>query len=313
MGCPYHGLARLPGQAFESAGREMRRTLQDAAFDIESVLTHISSQNMRTKAGRQAVQAASYGAASLVIDHYWKFLKEQPIKERLTALRRVSKASSHAESVCELQGVLLTLFTEMRDQFAQLLSVRMKSSPSQISRKDELFLVFASATQRRTPARRTLPFPQISDLSSLLGRMVGIAPATFLRDVGRAPTHAELCSLLREPAVFRFFVEVMTNKRETVLPLLAWLEGQTSCNLDDPERRFNPNHFEVVHERGAHALRLKANIAITYREILAQNAKGKVAQVAMGCPVLYGGKFKEMYDWMLDLYLDWLALEDSLQ
>lgn len=150
----------------------------------------------------------------------------------------------------------------------------------------------------------------MSDLIVMFGRMMGVAPVVFRRDAGRAPSEEELFGLFRHPSIMRFFLEIMSNGREATLPLIAKLEGFPKANLDDLNREFGAEFFEVRRESGVRILRIKPSVVLEHRAQIAQATdeilrQGKNLPRAMDCPVLYTGKFKEMYAWVCQCFEAW--------
>ena len=315
MACPYHSLARLPGQIIDDSARTLRRALEENLADPEQLLREHTARIKDASADSTALQAEAYAGASFVIEQFWSFIQRQNTKEVFTLLRKNHPRATHRENVTKFMAYFLILLTQMRDRFVEEARARMKAE-AETGKDDALLLLFFSAAQKRYPDLGRLPFPQISDLVVMFGRMVELAPAVGERDIGRPPSQEELFRLFRNPSVIQFFLEVMSNSREAVLPLIALLEGNLEADLNDLDRVFRPQLFEVQRKGEAFVLGLTPEIRARYhRDItnaLARAARqGERQPHAMGCPVLYSGIFKELYNWVRTSYEEWETAASS--
>ena len=308
------GLAVLPGQTVSSAGRACRKEFELASFDADAVLESMAKLDMRKNADRAKMHAISSAAASFVIEEYWKYIESRDLPAEMRALRASGTSTTFQARVCEVGGYLLKRLNAVRDEYKDILLDRIKPK-TPMSKADQLFMVFIQAAWRRNTKMTRIPFPQVIDLSSLLARMLGAAELVFERDVGRRASRDEVFELLRGPSVLRLFMEMMSNVRGLVMPLMARMEGRTGldCNLDDPNRRFRPEFFEVYEQDGQRLLRLKPSITKAYREAAAARAKKfKSRPETLGCPAMYTGEFRTMYLWMLALFEERFPDDESI-
>jgi hypothetical protein len=148
----------------------------------------------------------------------------------------------------------------------------------------------------------------MKDLVTMIGRMGDVIPKIYERDLERAPTDEELFAGLQHPSLKRMFMEMMTNSKEILIPIFSQLENGLAKNLDDYEGAFDPINFKLEEGKdGQKQLVLRPEVIQRFRDVWAMIAEkratdGKTPPRALQCPVLYTGKFIEMYDWVASEY-----------
>lgn len=309
MPCPFDHktLRRLPGQDHDQSARAERQRILGGADNLEMLLKEAKGKNAH------GIRVSTYAGASVVIDHYWPFIVET--ERRLRPFSGNFKAqyagAPHEKQVSAFMAYLHVVANQARDNYSNALKERVSKGPID-NDADRVAIYFMEVGRKRHRKLGGLPMPSPDDLTTVFGRMVQIAPAVFERDMGRAPSQEELFALFRHPSVMRFFIDMMSNSRELMYPLFATMEGTKRQNLNDSKRRFNPERFEVATVGNTQVFRLKASVLEEMHrrctEMQARRAKrGSKAPVALGCPALYTGKFREMYEWTLLCFEDWMA------
>lgn len=147
----------------------------------------------------------------------------------------------------------------------------------------------------------------MNDLVVLFGRLAGVLPEVYRRDIGRDPSSLEIMEVLRDPSVLGFCTELMANSKEVVLPLISQLEGVERGDLNNLENRFLPDPFtlELVGDRLA--LRVREEVVSAYRQSIENMTKGTNPKRTLGCPALYGGKFREVFRWVDRSFEAWVT------
>ena len=110
--------------------------------------------------------------------------------------------------------------------------------------------------------------------------------------------------------MLRLCVEIMYNDRKSTHPLFAKLEGAKRGDLNDVNRKFGTQFFEIHEEDGTRSLRIKPAVMAEYcshyaKAALRRKKRNKPAPRVLGCPALYTGQFRDMYEWVCKHFEDW--------
>lgn len=290
-------LARLPAQEQDAAARDRRKEIESLSLTQEEL-------NAFTHAETDATKVESYAVASFVIEQFWDYLKKHELgtQERDSVLEPLP---GEGETIAQqFAHALSTRLNEYRDRFVADLQTSLDAkADGEISKAEALVLRYFSVNVGRGEG---LAFPSMNDLVSLIARMADVVPKVYERDAGRASTDEELYASIAHPATKRLFFEMMTNSRDILLPVIARMEGATYADLDDYTRSFRDTFFAIQHDaQGGEYVGFRPEAAQWFRNvftIVAENraASGDVPPRALQCPVLYTGKFIEMYDWVAD-------------
>lgn len=312
MPCPYQSLVRLPGQIFDGSARELH--VRFAAVSDDEAREAVAEALARNapRADTLAIQRDRYALSGFVIQAFWRFVQRKPYERAFSVIRRDFRGATHQEKVWKFSLDFLLLLEELRknffDEYEGSLET-MEPMPSELS----LQVLFQLAG-KELDSDGGLAFPSMADLVVMFSRIAGVIPEVFERDLGHEPTEAELLAVLRHSSMKHFFAEIMTNSRATTYPLLDKLEQVPKGDLNVIERTFAPEFFEIVSDKGPH-LRLKPSFIATHRAEMEQAATERAAlgepePRAFGCPALYTGKFREMYDWVSRCFERWYRTAD---
>lgn len=310
MKCPIHSMRRIPGRVYDQAPRKLRQAFLDGAVDPESFLKENAWRYPRTAHARFDNQVKSYATASLVIDMYWELVKKQPVDLMLAHVKKKHGGGTHQEKIRSFSVILLALLKAMQNKVLDEAKERHTQKSS--SPEDHILMCFFAVATKRHMHLKGLPFPSMADLVVFFARLVGVVPAVFLRDVGRPIEQHELFAIARHPSMLRLCVDVMSNDRRSTYPLFAKFEGKRRGNLNDVDRTYAPDHFEIALDRGRRYLRVKAEVIASHiahyeRADRRRKKRGKEGPRVLGCPALYTGTFREMYEWLCDRFEYWYA------
>jgi hypothetical protein len=313
MACPHQNgsLMRLPGIEYDDSARAMRAKLLAEGLKVDALFASGVWKRPRTKAARFENQVQSYALESIVIELYWTYLKTQPSRKMMAIGKQNLDAASkpYEERILTFSQACSALITMLQNRFVDL--TKSRNADGTRSREDEAMLCLFTVVRHRHQHLKCLPFPSMKDLVTLLARVAGVVPKVFERDMGRTPRREEIIALVRHPSILRFFVEIMSNDRKSVEPLLALFEGQKKSNLNDLTRVFVPEHFEIHECGGSRTLRVKPLVIEKHRmrhlKIEKRRKKrGNAPPKVLSCPALYAGLFREMFGWTADLLEDWI-------
>jgi hypothetical protein len=300
---------RLPGRSSDNSARILREQFLAGEVNIDKFLKANAWTFPRTRDARFANQVQSYATASIVIEQFWEYLKAQPVPGFMAHLRENCDSDSYDERIHAFSRYCDGVIGILQNRFID--ETRKQHKEKESGEAFELQLCFFSVARKRYPKLKGLPFPSSKDLVTLLARMAGVAPKVFARDMGREATREELLALLRHPSILRFFVELMSNDRKATHPLLAMFEGQDKGNLNDLGRDFDPQFFEIQVSGESMSLRIQQSVVDEHRfrhsKAAARRTKRKQPpRPVLGCPALYTGQIREMYDWTLSLMESWI-------
>lgn len=248
--------------------------------------------------------AESYAVASFAIEKFWDYLKDRISADPRGVSERLSNGNEGADTIPKkfafaLNGALDRYRDEFIDEF--LASLKQKDE-STVSKSDLLLLRYFKVMEPEADGK--LAIPSMQDLVTMIGRIGDVIPRVYETELKREPTDEELFASIDDPSMKRLFMEIMTNGRVAITPLLVALEGGKDVDLDDYTREFNPSFFTLKKrdDGSAHVI-FRPEIAQRYREVWAvasekRTEDKKESPRALQCPVLYTGKFVEMYDWV---------------
>ena len=311
MACPHRPdtVLPLPGRAYVHDARRLRQLFEDDKIDVEQFLKEHGHSLLRSPEARFANQTQTYALGSIVIEQYWEFLQGTNVRHVLLAHAAKYKGAPHKERVLGFLRTQIALLDRIRDLFLnQMKATRAKDEP--MSKELTLLICFLAVGILRHFPSQKLPVPSMGDLVTMLARIAGIAPTVYKRDRGRDLSTEELFSLLRHPYLLRLIASVMANDRRSMYPLMAKLEADPKKDLNDLGESYNPDCFEIKDENGSLSLRLKPSIIEEHRAHYEKAERrrlkrGKPPRRVLGCPALYTGKLKEIYDWILDNFEQW--------
>lgn len=298
-------LARLPGQTVSNAARHLRQQLQESTVTPEQLLQEQEARGEADTASF-AHRTAVYATASLIIDQYWAYTQKQPLPPEVARVKELAREMSLEGRIRAFTLGYLVLLKGTQEGYVGDVKQRV-TVDKQMSEEDQSFLAFGMLSRSRHGSE-AVPMVSMADLVVMFGRAAEVAPSVFRRDIGRTPSTGELVAMLRRPHLMRLFVEMMSNGRDAVYPLFAMLEGETQPDLDDTSRTFKAECFEVREEQGGYSLRLREGLAAAYRSARPPTPPHRLrGEEPLGCPALYTGKFREMYEWICDGLEAWLA------
>lgn len=303
------GLGRLPGRIYDQRPRHVRQALLSGEISAEQFIGENMTGLPKTRAARFENKVKSYATASIVINRYWEYVQAQPIGPIMAKMKPQYSVAQHDERVKNFLKVMLLLLDKTRDRFIDEAGERHKAG-GEMSEEDLLLLCFFAVARKRHRHLRGVPFPSMNDLIVFFGRLAQVAPAVFRRDAGREIAPQELFGLLRHPYMLKLCTELMSNDRKSTHPLFARLEGASKADLNDVNRTFDPSCFEIFEERGIQSLRIKSDIMAAHCSHYAKAAqrrkkRKKDSPRVLGCPVLYTGEFRNMYEWLCELFENW--------
>lgn len=287
----------MPGQNHDAAARKRRRELDVMDLQGEALVKEFLPEKIDMEGDER--KAESYALASFVIEKFWNYLKDKLSKEEINLSPSPEGDTTAKRFIFALNESL----DVQRDQFYDNVYDSLKRKRSaEVSKEDVLTLRYFQITREEIGQPG---FPSMRDLVTMIGRMADVIPKVYERDLGRKPTESELFSTLQHPSLKRLFMEMMTNSRAVVNTTLIRLEGGIDTNLDDYTREFDPKYFQLAESKGQHHVIFRPEIAQWFRDVWTRVAEqrardGIVSPRALQCPVLYTGKFVEMYDWVAD-------------
>jgi hypothetical protein len=302
-------LTRLPGRTSDNSARALREQFLAGDIDIDNFLRANGYRFPKTSAERFANQVQTYATASIVIDQFWTYLKAEPVAAVMAQLRKNCDSDSYDECIHAFSRYCDGVISMFQKRFID--DTRRQYKKKKHTKAFEQQLCFFSVSRKRYPKLKGLPFPSSKDLVTLLVRMAGVAPKVFARDIGREATRDELLAILRHPSILRFFTEIMSNDRKATYPLFALFEGQNKGNLNDLDRDFDPQFFEIQVSGEILSLRLKQSVVNDHvcRHTKAAKRRAERNQPprpVLECPALYTGHIGEMYNWTLSLLESWI-------
>lgn len=295
----YEGrLTNLPGQIADPAVRDLIRQLRHSTVTPKQLLETVMNGGTDDQ-----LKVAAYVSASNVIAQLFEFLGTYPTVDIFSMLGQKHSFTSFEECAQTFAAYCITTLDQLEERFVAAVKERIESSGSDIDAPDHLFACFVLSERGLRPDEKGMPIPSANDLIVMFARMAALVPIVFERDVGRKPVPAEIYAMLRHPSMMRFFAETMMNSREKLFPLISLLENVAEGNLNDTKRFFNPDLFEIRFDHERPTLRIKSDVVSKYRKTL--DASTQV--VAYGCPALYSGVFREMCDWLCDVFEAWCS------
>lgn len=305
MNCPvkHNGFARLPGQTFDDSARQLRR-----AFESPDILDQVLDECLKNEVVplyTRDAQAASYATASVVIDHLWVRITNPQNISVLRELRSRHSKGSYEERVSSFVRCYLGFLMFVRNRFFEEIKERVGKEGGAL-KEDKIFLAFGLCMMKYKPETKGIPVPSMNDLIVLFARMAFVAPQVFERDIGRAPFQEEVFGLLRSSFTLGFFTELMANNREVTLPLIGILEQVPCGDLDNLDNRFGVQFFRIERVVGRQTLKVKEEIVQEYRSRLEDASENKDPSRTLGCPALYGGKFREIFYWVCTEFEEWV-------
>ncbi len=320
MDCPHKAavLGRIPGRQTEDSARQLRRAFLAGEVDINDFLKKNGYGYLRTKVARRTNQVQMYATASIVIEHIWDRIKDLPVDTLFDGLKVKYGSPSHEVRSLNFIEVHLGLLEAIKRQVVAEAFDRYKKGAK--TKEDAILICMFAVGSKRSKTFRVpkhlkqrlngLSFPSMADLVTLFGRIAHIAPTVFKRDIGREPTQEELFALLRQPYVMRLFVDMMTCDRPSLQPLLATLEGTERMDLNDTGRTFTAECFAVSIVEGRPVLHVRPEVVAGFRGAFEKanrrrTKSGKVSPEMLGCPALYSGKFRDMFNWVAACYEHW--------
>jgi hypothetical protein len=304
---------RLPGRVRDSSARKLRTRFLSGSVDLDAFLKENAFHLPKTAAGRYDLQAKVYGVGSIVIDHFWGYLQDQPVRLIMEQMLEPRRSLSFDERLQEFPICLNGVINLFRDRF----TTEARASPG-AGKEDSPFsmlVCYAALMVQRSRhlrlERTGVAFPSMADLPTLLARMARVAPLLFRRDVGREPNRDELHALLAHPNTLRMFLAIMVNDRKATYPLFRLFESKGKINLNDLRGRFVPDGFTLHRDGDARWISIQPEMLASHRALHEKAARRRLKRdqpprPALGCPVLYTGKFRNMYDWTLELMERWI-------
>lgn len=290
-------LARLPGQEMDMSGRRRRDDIAAMEGTTQELIEQIVDASVNYEEAEH--KAEEYAVASFVIEDMWDFIQTHEASGEALTVNEV-EVPENALPGQRFVAVFNEKIDAYRDAYMDRLRVRVKDE-EKITKSDLLALRYLNL---KTKSEGHMGLPSARDLVTLIGRMGDVIPQVYARDLGRAPSHEEILESLDSPATKRFFVELMTNSRDQLHPILNILEHEKSMDLDDPYRTYQANDFVMqTNAEGKRSVvmnpHLVAGLRQAWVEVSEQRASdGKMPPRALQCPVLYTGKFVELYDWV---------------
>jgi hypothetical protein len=290
--------ANMPGQRQDSSARDRRQQLEELSDPIETLAEELAPDHIGLESEEHTTE--SYATATFVIEEFWEYLRELFSVEPLTLDATTVPGDTTAKRfVGALNGALTALQSDFTSNFVKSLK---EKGIADVTKTDILVSRYFQLQHEKTGS---VGFPSMKDLVTMIGRMADVIPEVYQRELGRVATEEELFASLQHPSLKRLFMEMMTNSKAAINPVFAQMEKGHAVNLDDYEGGFNPEYFTIERSDQDHQVKFKPEIAQRYREVYMQNAEqrakdGKIPPRALQCPVLYTGKFIEMYDWVED-------------
>lgn len=286
---------KMPGQVHDASARERRRELEVMDLQGEDLIKELVPSKIDLEGDERVTE--SYAVASFVIEKFWDYLKDRLSAEKIELNESPEGNTTAKRFVFALNETV----DSYRDQFFDDFRDSLKDKQDQdISKADALTLRYFQMKKEETGH---LGFPSMKDLVTMIGRMGDVVPKVYERELGQTPSEEELFKALQHPSLKRLFMEMMTNGRPVVNTILIRLEGGKDTNLDDYTREFDPKYFKLKESNGSQYVVFRPEVAQWFRDVWAQVAEnraneGVVSPKALQCPVLYTGKFVEMYDWV---------------
>jgi len=286
---------RMPGQVHDSSARERRREFEVMDLNGEELIKELVPSKIDLEGDERT--AESYAVASFVIEKFWDYLKDKLSTQEVELNQSPEGDTSAKRFVSALNEAVDSYRDEFFDDFRDSLKGKQDED---ISKTDALTLRYFQMKKEETGR---LGFPSMKDLVTMVGRMGDVVPKVYERDIGHPPSDEELFKALEHPSLKRLFMEMMTNSRSVVNTILIRLEGGKDTNLDDYTREFDPKYFKMEESNGNKHVVFRPEVTRWFRDVWAQVAEnraneGIVSPKALQCPVLYTGKFVEMYDWV---------------
>lgn len=296
----------MPGQVHDASARERRRELVVMDLQGEELIKELVPSKIDIEGDERT--AESYAVASFVIEKFWDYLKNRVSTEKVELNESPEGDTTAKRFIFALNEAV----DSYRDQFFDDFSDSLKGKQHEdISKSDALALRYFQMKKEETGR---LGFPSMKDLVTMIGRMGDVIPKVYEREMGRPPSEEELFTALQHPSLKRLFMEMMTNGRAVVNTILIRLEGGKDTNLDDYTREFDSKYFRLEEPNGNQHVVFRPEVAQWFRDVWIQVAEnmaseGTVLPRALQCPVLYTGKFVEMYDWVASKFEEFCKAE----
>lgn len=298
---------RLPGRRYDHSARLLREQFLADEIDIEQFLKNNAFHLPRTNEARYLNQIHSYATASLVIEQFWNYLKQCPIDENMEKLRENYGHLPYTERLQAFDRLLCKVINIYRDRFMAEMQTRSKQED-----KGAVFtfvLCFVSVARMRHRKLKGRRFPSPNDLISIIARLAEVARPVYERTVGRVASSHEVAALVGHPSLIRFCVGLAINDRAAMHPLTARLMGKSK--LKSMSDMFQPEFFEIGQVNDEHILRVKQEVLEDHfkrheKAAARRMRRHQPPRPSLGCPALYTGEFRNMYEWTVSLIEPWL-------
>ena len=300
---------QLPGRISDSSARTLREQFLANEVNTDEFLQTYAWHFPKTHAARFLNQVQSYAVGSLVIDHFWEYLKEHSIQEGMIEIAKKYGDGSYQERIHTFSRCLDGVLGIFQNRYIE--ELRAMHTIEKPYAAFVHYLCYASITRRRHLHLKGLPFPSMKDLPTMLVRMTGIIPEVFARDMGRSADRTEILAILRHPSILHLFVQFMSNDRKAAHPLFRSLETTGKIDLNNLRGSFDSACFEMHEKDGIYSIHLKPSIIQAHRKkheraALRRTRRGQPPRPTLACPALYTGQFRDMYMWTVGLLEPWL-------
>jgi len=298
-------LARLPGQTQDPRARQLRAEIQKSTSEGDALFDERRIKTPEGEIDTDLLQIEAYATASFMIEEFWDHFKT-----RVQGLPAPIEPAARVNPIEEAKA-----FTQAYDDFLsplqreyQLSLIERIKSKTPMTKEDTLMMRFMDAAFERMGKRGGIPFPSMKDLIAIFGRIAGITSGVYARDRGAVPDSELVMRLLTHPAARHTLSGMMTNSRALLNPIVSKLEGSDHPDLDNHSRAFKAEHFAIgTDSSGKEYIGLQPALVSWIRtqyEGMARKfeEEGTVPARALQCPVLYTGKFDEMYGWIAGEY-----------
>jgi len=309
-------LANLPGQQLDRTPRIRRAELleQHGSYSYEAMVPE------QLNLDKDTIHAEASALASFVIEQFWDYIKTQRVDGTHLTQKLDSYPSGINTVAKEFVVALNARLAELQTQFADSIFEQDDGKSAEEIPQDHI-LVHRFLLLMETQYGH-VGLPSMKDLVALIERVAGVTDTVFEREIGRLPSAEEARIAISHPSMKRLFMEIMTNNNDIALPLIGVLDGGQAKDysaLDAYTEEFQSELFEMkTTTDGKRIIMIRPDVVFAYREACAAEAEKRAANneaepKALQCPVLYTGKFIEMYDWVVDEYIAFSAPDDTKQ